>query len=64
MFIVTAHNTTDGNGTRPDGTADYNVWVGINQDCIWKGAVTGHLRARGAAALLRKIAAQMKAKPN
>ena len=32
MLIVTAHNVTgDGKFTHADGTADYDVWVGINR---------------------------------
>jgi hypothetical protein len=60
MLIVTAHNVTgDGKLTRADGTADYDVWVGINQRCIWRGSVNGHVRKAGAGALLRLIAARM-----
>lgn len=59
MLILTAHNVSGGVGTKPDGTADYDVWVGINQVRIWGGKVTGHLRNAGAAVLLRKIADRM-----
>lgn len=61
MLIVTAHNVTSpekGVLAREDGTADYDVWVGINQHCIWKGSVT-HRRELGAAELLRMIALGM-----
>jgi hypothetical protein len=59
MLIVTATNITGGNGTAEDGTADYDVWVGINQVCIWQGPIAGHVRVDGAAALLRHIATAM-----
>lgn len=49
MFILTAHNVTgDGKFSRPDGTADYDAWVGIN-----------HHRSDGGAKLLRLIADRM-----
>ena len=53
MFILLAHNTT---GTKPDGTSDYNVEARINEQVIAKLRVKGHIRASGAAELLRKIA--------
>lgn len=60
MLIVTAVNVTgDGKFTHADGTADYDVWVGINQRCIWRGSITGHKRDAGAQALLRLIADRM-----
>jgi len=60
MLIVTAQNVTDG-GTLADkdGKAKYDVWVGINHHCIWHGPITGHVRAQGAQALLRRIADAM-----
>lgn len=58
MLILTAHNVTP-NGNREDGTADYDVWIGINRTCIWRGSVNGHMRHTGAVALLRKIADEM-----
>jgi len=71
MLIVTATNVTHErakpgkNGVpclaRPDGTADYDVWVGINQHMIWRGSVNKHHRAKGAAALLRLIADKIEA---
>lgn len=60
MFICTASNVTP-NLARPDGTADYDVWVGINQHLIWRGSVNGHKRDAGAAALLRLIADRLEA---
>ena len=60
MFILTAHNVTgDGKFSRPDGTADYDVWVGINHHMIRKGSVNGHVRSDGGAKLLRLIADRM-----
>lgn len=66
MFIVTAENVTSARCkpgklgkailARADGTADYDVWVGINHHLIWRGSVNGHQRAKGAATLLRLIA--------
>ena len=45
--------------SRPDGTADYDVWVGINHHMIRKGSVNGHVRSDGGAKLLRLIADRM-----
>ena len=69
MLIITATNVThsrakNGNPGQPilarkDGTADYDVWVGINQHCLWKGSVNGHVRDAGAEVLLRLIADHM-----
>lgn len=60
MLILTATNVTKVKGkstlVRKNGTADYEVWVGINQHCIWKGEVNGHDRGNGASVLLRLIA--------
>lgn len=64
MLIITALNVTGGDGTKSDGTADYEVCAGVNDRCFWKGTVTGHIRNAGAAVLLRKIADRMdNAKP-
>ncbi len=63
MMIVTAHNITeDGKLFREDGTADYDVWVGINLNRIWGGKVDHHIRGKGAAELLRRIADAMEGK--
>jgi hypothetical protein len=69
MLIVTATNVTHerckpGKTGKPvlarkDGTADYDVWVGINHHCIWHGSLKGHRRDAGAAKLLRLIADKM-----
>jgi hypothetical protein len=70
MLIVTAQNVTAQNDgphdaskgpklVRKDGTADYVAWVGINHVMIWTGTVNGHVRAKGAAALLHMIADRM-----
>lgn len=59
MLIITAHNVSGGNGTKEDGTADYDVKVRINEQVIWSGPVTRHVRNAGAAVLLRKIADRM-----
>ena len=60
MLIVLAHNITEGNGTKKDGTSDYDVHVKVNNDyTVWSGQVTDHVRANGAAPLLRKIADAM-----
>jgi len=59
MLILTAENITDKKkrlAVRGDGTADYDVWVGINQVCIWHGKIKRHTRQAGAAPLLRMIA--------
>jgi hypothetical protein len=57
VFILTATNVTgDGQLTRPDGTADYAIWIGINHYCIFQGHLPGHIRKAGGAELLRKIA--------
>lgn len=65
MLILTAENVTGPKKkkvlARPDGTADYEVWVGINQHCIHRGKIAGHVRASGAAQLLRLIADDMEA---
>lgn len=69
MLIVTATNVTharakSGKCGQPvlahkDGTADYDVWVGINHHRIWSGEVNGHVRDAGAEVLLRAIADKM-----
>jgi hypothetical protein len=59
MFIVEAQNVTHGGLTRQDGTADYQVWVGINDRCIWQGIIANHVRKAGGAQLLRAIADKM-----
>ncbi len=56
MLILQAGNVTAGNGTAPDGTAAYEVTVAINNRILWKGEVSGHIRANGGAELLRRIA--------
>jgi hypothetical protein len=53
MLIILAHNET---GTKPDGTSDYHVEARVNERVIARLDVTGHVRASGAAELLRKIA--------
>lgn len=53
MLIVLAHNTTD---TKPDGTSDYDVELRVNERIFAKVQIKGHVRALGAAVLLRKIA--------
>lgn len=67
MFILTACNITqEPNGKQvlahSDGSAEYDVWVGINQRMIWKGTLSGHIRSHGGAALLRLIADRMEGK--
>lgn len=61
MLIVTATNVTPRGVVRKNGTADYEVWVGINQHCIWRGNIDNHIRDNGAGELLRTIANQMDA---
>ena len=61
MLIVEALNVTP-RGERM-GKSDYHVNVWINDRPIWKGAVVGHTRRKGAAALLRLIADEMEADP-
>jgi hypothetical protein len=58
MLILTAGNTTDvvNRKLEKGGLANYTVWIGINHHQIWAGQIKGHVRARGAAELLRKIA--------
>ena len=53
IFVLLAHNQT---GTKPDGTSDYTVEASINERVIARLEVRGHVRASGAAELLRKIA--------
>lgn len=63
MLILTAQNITKENDklvlVRTDGTADYDVWIGVNHNCIWRGTVTGHKRDDGAQTLLHLIAYAM-----
>lgn len=64
MLILTAVNVTrsitgDSILARPDGMADYDVWIGINQHCIWRGSIFDFKRDQQAAALLRRIADEM-----
>lgn len=65
MLIVTATNVTKEKRkkvlVRKDGTADYDIWVGINHNCIWRGNVKNHDRNTGAPELLRRIANNMEA---
>jgi len=66
MLILTAENITDKKKrlvVRGDGTADYDVWVGINEHCIWRGKIKRHIRETGAASLLRLIAGEMEKCP-
>ena len=59
-LIVIAQNLLKGKLERPDGTADYDVEVSVNRvRYIWTGKIVGHVRASGAAALLRKIVEEM-----
>lgn len=64
-LILTATNVTfqarTGKLARKNGTADYDVWLGINSHRIWSGKVYGHKRAAGATALLRLIADKIEA---
>jgi hypothetical protein len=59
MLHLKAHNKT---GTKPDGTSDYDVEVSINSRVIFGRHITGHIRADGAADLLRLIADAMDGK--
>jgi hypothetical protein len=59
MLILTAGNVTGYGQLEKDGLADYTVWVGVNYRQIWAGPVKGHVRANGAAELLRRIADHM-----
>jgi hypothetical protein len=61
MLILTATNATVGGLSNAEGFANYNVWVGINQHCIWRGEIRDHLRESGAAELIRRIAVAMEA---
>ena len=56
MLIILAHNTT---GTKADGTSDYNVELRVNERVFAEVQIKGHIRAHGAAPLLRMIADQM-----
>jgi hypothetical protein len=62
MLILNAHNVTE-NGEHSDGTAEYEVWVGVNGRAIWQGSIRGHVRRGGAAALLYLIAKEMERTP-
>ena len=53
VLIILAHNET---GTKADGTSDYTVEARVNERVIARLEVSGHVRASGAAELLRKIA--------
>lgn len=64
MLIITAGNVTGNGELEKDGLANYTVWVGVNHYQIWGGLVNGHIRANGAAELLRKIADAMDANKN
>lgn len=59
MLIILAHNET---GTKEDGTSDYAVECRVNEHVFAKLAVTGHVRAAGAAPLLRLIADELDAR--
>ncbi len=69
MLILTATNVTHTRAAkgkcgqpvlaREDGTADYDVWVGINHHCLFSGQLKGHARNAGAETLLRLIADKM-----
>ena len=69
MLIVQAVNTTHERAKRgqcgervlerADGTADYDVLVGVNRRVIWKGSIKNHVRDAGAEVLLRSIADKM-----
>jgi hypothetical protein len=65
MLIVTATNVTKEKRkkviVRKNGMADYDIWVGINHNCIWRGSVKNHDRCTGAPELLRRIANNMEA---
>lgn len=63
MLIVNALNTTGGSGTATDGMAQYDVVVAINKHVLWAGPIGNHIRAAGAAVLLRRIADAMDAHP-
>jgi hypothetical protein len=64
MLILTAGNVTGPGQLEKEGLANYVVWVGINHHQIWSGGVENHIRAKGAAELLRKIADAMDNQPN
>lgn len=59
MLIVTAVNVTPEGLQDQNGKAQYDVWMGINHRCIWRGSVQDHVRDAGAAELLRRIANTM-----
>lgn len=69
MLILTATNITAERArpgkcgksvlARKNGTSDYDVWVGINSHCLYHGRIVNHVRAAGAAKLLRLIADEM-----
>lgn len=60
MLILTATNVTQARGkqalVKEDGTADYEVWLGINHHCIYKGPVNCVRTHDSAPQLLRAIA--------
>lgn len=59
MLILTAGNITGEGKLEKEGLANYTVWIGVNHHQIWAGPINGHIRATGAAELLRKIADAM-----
>lgn len=63
MMILNAVNVTPRGLLEKDGLSDYDVWVGINERCVWRGKIEGHVRAEGAAKLLRLIAEAMDCHP-
>ena len=58
MLRVDMLNVTP-KGETADGLADYRAYVKVNYTLIWHGMVSGHKRAEGAAALLRRLADAM-----
>jgi hypothetical protein len=59
MLILTAQNMTGEGKLETNGLANYMVWIGVVHRQIWAGPVNGHIRAKGASELLRKIADAM-----
>ena len=60
MLVVLARNVY----TDQHEVADYHVRVLINERVIWEGMVVEHLRPDGAAALLERIASDMRRFPS
>ena len=58
MIVIVAQNIT---GTKPDGTSDYDVQIGVGSKLVAQFEVTGHVRKDHVAKLVTLIAAALEA---